>query len=360
MRRYAARLLSAGLTMMLVGHALAQPTSTPTTMPAKPKLPAGFVLRALTLPSGAERKYVVFVPPQYVLKKSFHWPVVVFLHGSGECGRDGVKHTRVGLPRLLAAHPEKYPFICIMPQAATLWFRDDNALAVWMALDAVRREYRTDPERIYLTGLSMGGFATWEMTVTRPDLFAAIVPICGVAPIDYLSNIINIPAWVFHGADDQNVPVSASRQAVNELRRLGARPKYTEYPGVGHNSWDRAYATPDLWKWLLKQRRRALPRQIEHRFPGGETRIWWLGARAENALGKPARIHAEIAEDGRTITVESEGVAAWAIGGEACPLKVGDSIDVSWNGQSVFSGKFKGIFEIQHQPSSKPAKPPEE
>ena len=354
------------LTMFALAYAedaLAQPTTgpaQPTTRPAKPKLPDGFAMRTLALPSGSERKYVVFVPPQYVLEKSKKWPVVVFLHGSGECGTDGVKHTKVGLPNLLAAHPEKYPFIVVMPQAASLWFREDNALAVWMALEAVMKKYRTDPERIYLTGLSMGGFATWEMSVARPDLFAAIVPVCGVAPVDYLENIVKLPAWTFHGADDKNVPVSASRQAVAELKRLGAKPKYTEYAGVGHDSWDRAYATPELWKWLLKQRRQPPPRIVEHKFPGGETHVWWLGARAEQPSSKPAHIRAEISEDGRAVTVESEGDEGWAIGSEACPLKAGDEIDVTWNGERVFSGEYTGVFEIQHQPTTQPAEPPKE
>ena len=337
-----------------------QPTTKPgpTTMRAKPKLPKGFLSRKLKLPSGAERKYVVFVPPQYVLKKSHRWPVVVFLHGSGECGTDGVKHTTVGLPTLLAAHPEKYPFIAVMPQAPTMWFREENALAVWMALDAVMKEYQTDPDRIYLTGLSMGGFATWELSIERPDVFAAIVPVCGVAPLDYLSNIVAMPAWVFHGEMDDRVPVAASREAVAELKRLGAEPKYTEYPGVKHNSWDRAYPTPELWKWLLKQRRRPPPRVIDYRLPGGAVQVWWLALQAEQPLESPAHIHAEISEDDRTVTVESEGVEGWAIGSDMCPLKAGGAIEVTWNGRRIYAGEFTGRFEAQQRPTTQPAESP--
>lgn len=313
-------------------------------MPVKPKLPKGFVAKSVKLPDGQERKYTVFVPPQYVLHKKKKWPVVVFLHGSGECGKDGVKQTTVGLPTLLAADPAKYPFIVVMPQAADLWYRGDNAVAVWMALDEVLKKYRTNRDRIYLTGLSMGGFGTWELAVTRPDVFAAIVPICGLAPTEFLPNIVHLPVWAFHGAADPNVPVKGSRDAVAELKRLGAKPKYTEYPGVGHNCWDAAYRTKKLWSWLLEKRRAPAPRVIDYKFPGGGSRVWWLEVEAEEGLKTPAQIHAEIGEDG-SVTVDSKGVAAWAIGAESCPLKAGQRITVTWNGKGIYAGDFAGTFE---------------
>ncbi|MBN2563311.1 MAG: prolyl oligopeptidase family serine peptidase [Phycisphaerae bacterium] len=317
-----------------------------TTTRARPRLPKGFVPKTIKQPDGVQRKYLVFVPPQYVVDKTAKWPVVVFLHGSGECGEDGVKQTKFGLPSLIARYPFKFPFIAVMPQAHTLWFRGEDAAAVWAILEAVHEEYRTDRDRVYLTGQSMGGFATWELAITRPDVFAAIVPVCGQAPMEFVSNVVHLPVWAFHGAKDPNVPVGGSRDPIAELRRLGADPMYTEYPNMGHACWDLAYGTPKLWDWLLAQRRQPPPRAIDYRLPGGSTVVWWLGVQAEDGLKEPAHIHAEVGEDGR-VTVRSEGVAGWLIKSETYPLKTGDQIDVTWNGEHVYKGEFTGGLAVK-------------
>jgi predicted esterase len=273
---------------------------------------------------------------------------VVSLHGSGECGTDGFKQMTVGFPRELAKDPFRFPFIAVMPQARTLWFRGDDAAAVWAILEAVHREYRTDRDRVYLTGFSMGGFATWELAVTRPDVLAGIVPICGIGPTAYMSNIRHLPVWAFHGAKDEKVPVRGSREPIAELKRLGANPKYTEYPNAGHTSWVTAYRNPKLWEWLLAQRRKPAPRVIDYRFPSGSAVVWWLSVHAQAGLETPAHIHAEIAEDGR-VTVQSEGVGAWAIRSETHPLKIGDPIDVTWNDGQVYQGVFNGGIAVTPQ-----------
>lgn len=313
----------------------------PTTRKAKPRLPKGCVAKTITLPNGAERKYVVFVPPQYILNETYRWPVVVSLHGSGECGTDGIKHTTVGLPRHLGRDPNRFPFIAVMPQAKTLWYRGGDAAAVWAVLAAVHREYRTDPDRVYLTGFSMGGFATWELSVAHPDVFAAIVPICGIGPIPFMSNITHLPVWAFHGAKDQNVPVKGSREPIAALKRLGANPRYTEYAEADHFCWDRVYRSREMWDWLLAQRRKPAPRAIDYRFLSGSAVVWWLGVQAEDGLKRPAHIRAVIDENGR-VTVQSEGAAGWAIKCETYPLKIGDEIDVAWNGEHVYKGEFTG------------------
>ncbi len=326
-----------------------QPTSQqrPTTQPKKPRLPKGFVAREIELPNGTKSKYVVFIPPQYALHKDRRFPVVLFLHGSGECGTDGVKHTTVGLPRLLAASPKDHPFIVVMPQARTLWFRGENLQAAWIALETTLNKYRTDPNRIYLTGLSMGGFGTWEMAAARPDVFAAIVPICGVAPRPYIANLVNLPVWAFHGALDKNVPVQGSREAIAELRRLGAAPRYTEYPDGDHFCWDKAYSTPELWKWLLEQKRAPPPREVDYRLPPGSTQqVWWLLAKASAESAEPAHIRVTIGESGR-VEVQSERILAWAIRSETDPLRIGEPVSAAWNGHEVFRGRFEGILAAQ-------------
>lgn len=301
------------------------------------------------MPDGSERRYVIYIPAQYDMDPSHRWPVIVSMHGSGECGKDGLRHTRVGLPHTIAARPTRFPFITVMPQAHARWFRGAEADAVWRILEAVHEEYRTDRDRVYLTGFSMGGFGAWELAMAKPDLVAAIVPICGVAPKPFLWNIRHLPVWAFHGALDENVPVSGSREAVAELKRLGVEPKYTEYPDLGHTCWNKAYGTEALWAWLLQQRRRPPPRVIDYRFIGGSTIVWWLGVEAEKGLTTPSQIRAEVRRDGRVV-VTSEGVAGWAIKSETHPLRIGDVIDVTWNGEPVYQGEFDGGFAVRLPP----------
>ena len=219
------------------------------------------------MPDGSIRRYAIFVPPQYDQDPDHKWPVILFLHGSGECGRDGIKQTRVGLPKTIVRRPNRFPFITVMPQAHTLWFGGEDAAAVWAALAAVGQEYRIDADRIFITGLSMGGFAAWEFASVRPDVFAAVVPVCGLVTNKMLlPNMRHVPVWAFHGRLDQNVPVTGSQEAVAELRRIGANPKYTEYPNLKHNCWKRAYADGNmaLWRWLLGQRRPPPPLAIDY------------------------------------------------------------------------------------------------
>src|SRR5262249_6046448 len=120
-------------------------------------------------------------------------------------------------------------------------------------LDVVMKQYKVDPKRIYLTGLSMGGMGTWSLAVKHPDKWAAIVPICGRGDPKQAATIKHIPCWCFHGDADKAVPVTGSREMIDALKAAGGNPKYTEYPDVGHNSWDKAYGTPELYEWLLKQ-----------------------------------------------------------------------------------------------------------
>lgn len=319
-----------------------------------------FQLKTVKMPDGQERKYAIYVPPQYNDDPAHKWPVLISLHGSGECGKDGIKQTSVGLPRHISRHPKNFPFITVMPQAHTLWFRGDDALAVWTILDAVLNEYRTDSDRIYITGFSMGGFATWELTMIRPDVFAAAVPICGVGNKTFVSNLRNLPIWAFHGRLDPNVPVKGSREPIQELRRLGANPKYTEYPTLKHLSWDRSYSSKELWRWLLKQRREPSPRVIDYTMPTRVARVWWLTALAEESLEQPARIRAEITEDKRII-IKSRGVVAVTVLSSVKQLGANDVVQVFWNDEPVYQGKFENGFTIRSgdpgrtESTSKPA-----
>ncbi|MBX3396182.1 MAG: prolyl oligopeptidase family serine peptidase [Phycisphaerae bacterium] len=340
--------------MILLEH---DPPSESTTVSRNPQLPDNFIEKRIQLPDRSEWKYVVYIPPQYNDDPHHNWPVIVFLHGSAESGTDNIRQTQVGLPAYIRQNISNFPFIVIMPQARGMWFRGQNALAVWSALDTTLREYRTDRDRVTLTGLSMGGFGTWELATLQPDAFAAIIPVCGVAPVEYLSNIRELPVWAFHGSQDQNVPVSATREAVARLRELGAEPKYTEYAGQGHKIWDNVYSSKEVWKWVLRQKRKPAPRAINYRLIGANARVWWLIANAEpDHVGK-ARIHAEIDEENR-ITISTEGVHSWAIISQDQPIKPGDIVSLTHNNEKLFRGRFNGMIGYNISPASQPSDSP--
>ncbi|WP_232056078.1 carboxylesterase family protein [Tuwongella immobilis] len=216
----------------------------------------GFLNREFKNSDGTISKYVIFVPHDYSPEKPV--PTILFLHGSGETGTDGLKQTTVGLPNAIRKQEKTFPFLTIMPQASPVspvrdrWFagqpNGDRAMAI---LKEVEQEFKVDSKRIYLTGLSMGGFGTWNLAAAYPKRFAAIVPVCGGGDPKSAEKIKEIPCWCFHGDEDKAVNVKLSREMIQALKAAGANPKYTEYPGVGHNSWDAAYGTAELYPWLL-------------------------------------------------------------------------------------------------------------
>ncbi len=317
-------------------------------------LPRGFFQHVLELPEDGSRKYAVFVPPQYFIEPDHKWPLLVVLHGSGEIGTDGVAPTQLGMGPYIAGRPKRFPFIAVFPQAHAMWYRGKEEIAIYQVIEDTCRQYRVDRDRIYLTGFSMGGFGTWELGVRRPDLFAALVPICGAAPMDYLGNLVNMPVWAFHGALDANVKVEGSRDAVARLKALGGSPQYTEFPQVAHNSWDTAYHTPALYKWLLSQRRVANPRTIDYTFPSGAIQVWWLAVEGEPNRKSPAHIRATVQDDG-VVAVESEGVASFAILSKSEPIKVGQDVLVKWNGAVVYKGRYQGPMVFRPGKEETPA-----
>lgn len=216
----------------------------------------GFINKEITYQDGTTGKYVLFIPK--ALDGGKKTPTILFLHGMGERGTDNVKQTKVGLPPAIEKRADSFPFITIIPQAVKTWSATKpDAEHAMEILDQVSREYPVDPQRIYLTGLSMGGFGTWGLTLRYPDKFAAIAPVCGAGKPDQVSLIKHVPVWCFHGNADKVVPLQGSREMVDALKKVGAEPKYTEYPGVGHNSWDRAYNTEGLYTWFLEHELKA-------------------------------------------------------------------------------------------------------
>jgi len=210
----------------------------------------GFVNRTMDV-DGVERRYVVYVPHDY--RPDSEWPLIMFLHGIGERGDDGLFQSEVGIGRAIRRHAHWFPCLVVMPQCPedALWGKAADHIDE--ALAKTRDEYNVDPERIYLTGLSMGGFGTWAYGAQRLDVFAALMPICGGGRTEDAEALAKVPIRVFHGAEDKTVPPALSRRMVEAIKRAGGDIKYTEFPGVNHNSWDPAYEDRTNIKWLLRQ-----------------------------------------------------------------------------------------------------------
>jgi len=233
----------------------------------------GFLNRVVKIGNETYR-YQVYVPRDW--KKTRKWPVVLFLHGAGERGDDGFVQTEVGIGGAIRRYVDRFPAIVVMPQCRkNLWWTQDSmqeqALA---AFEKSVKEFNGDPAQYYLTGISMGGYGTWSIAAKHPGKFAALVPVCGgirpparvqVPDADKVADpnvdpyaaaaqkIGKTPVWIFHGGADPVVSPDESRKMNEALKAVGGNVKYTEYDNVGHNSWDKAYAEPELMKWMLGQ-----------------------------------------------------------------------------------------------------------
>jgi predicted esterase len=197
-------------------------------------------------------RYIIQLPRDYGWDVKQRWPMILFLHGAAERGDDLNVTQRAPLPARMALRPD-LPFIVVSPQCPrdSRWSTSGlNAL-----LDEVTREYAVDPNRITLTGYSMGGSAAWNFAIEHPGRLAALVPICGTCEPADAGKIKDLPIWVFHGEDDHIVPIAESEKIVNALRKVKSRVRYTIYPGIAHEAWENAYDEEELYRWLLKQSR---------------------------------------------------------------------------------------------------------
>jgi predicted peptidase len=234
--------------------------------PGGPDVSTGFLFRSIEH-QGRELKYVLYVPRAYDPSRA--WPLILFLHGSGESGVDGSRQLAQGLPRELLWNPDLWPFIVIIPQKPSPnveW--EQYELELMTMVGQARREYVVDPAHLVLTGLSQGGHGAWVLGARHPELWAAVVPVCGYGlarwyrPGDFNGTLAEladgikaIPVWAFHGEADDVVPVAETRALVTALQAAGSKPRTTFYPGVGHGCWERAYGEKELPGWLLAQRR---------------------------------------------------------------------------------------------------------
>lgn len=220
---------------------------------------------------GRAHRYQVFVPARAVAPEAA--PVILFLHGSGERGDDNRRPASVGLGPYVRSRAADFPAIVVFPQVPRDGEWNQMAEVALAQLEEATREFGGDPDRTYLTGLSMGGYGTWDLALRAPGRFAALVPVCGglvhprrpsmaVGGLEgeadpyaaVARRLRDTPVWIFHGARDEAVPVEYSRRLDDAFRAAGARDaRYTEFPDADHNRWDAAYATPQLWDWLFAQ-----------------------------------------------------------------------------------------------------------
>lgn len=238
--------------------------------------PRGFVFEEIQA-QGREYRYAVYAPRDNAQDQA--WPLIVFLHGRGECGTDGQRQLAVGLGPRVLWNPEQYPAVILFPQKPdgdSEW--EDHLEALKAMMDATRASYRIDDDRVSLTGLSQGGHGTWAVNAEMPGTFAAIAPLCGYVeapeagtdgrrrwPLDrdgeafarIVAAAAKVPVWAFHGEADDVVPAEQSEAVVAALQEIGADARLTTYPDVGHNCWDRAYGSEGLGAWLLVHRRRS-------------------------------------------------------------------------------------------------------
>lgn len=212
-----------------------------------------------------------FMQPEKI-EPSTKYPLVIFLHGAGERGTDNEKQLVHGIPQFASKENRaKYPSFLIAPQCpvSTKWVDVDwsadshttpknptePARLTIALIESLVKTQPIDPKRIYLTGLSMGGYGTWDLLARRPDLFAAAVPICGGADEATAEKIKQIPVWAFHGAKDTVVKPARSRNMIAALEKAGGKPKYTEYPNEAHGSWNPAYKDVAMFAWLFAQKK---------------------------------------------------------------------------------------------------------
>lgn len=242
---------------------------------AQEKPQTGILFREVQV-SGTTYRYEVFVPSTWTPQKK--WPVILFLHGAGHRGTYAPGATESLLAARFQSYHQQNQAVVVLPRCAREhWWTDPEMEALALqALEQAIAEFNGDRTRLYLTGLSMGGFGAWSLAARYPGKFAAIAPVCGgirgatVVPVPAVSDatdpyadvarrIGRTPVWIFHGARDDVIDVNESRRMAQALEAAGGDVRYTEYPGVGHNSWENAYRDPEFLSWLFSRRLNAAP-----------------------------------------------------------------------------------------------------
>ncbi|HEY2859425.1 MAG TPA: alpha/beta hydrolase-fold protein [Terracidiphilus sp.] len=230
----------------------------------------GFLNRTLQI-KGLTYHFQVYLPEQFRRDDRKPWPIILFLHGRGERGAEGMWQTQIGLPLQVRDHPERWPFIIVMPQCTYpgFWTDQDMLEMAMAALDQETAEFKADSTRTYLTGISMGGYGAWELAKMFPKRWAAIAIASGgpfwsyaperwqqaaTIPGEYARAVGRTPVWMFHGSEDNVVPPREAELMYNALKANSGHVRLWIYQGLHHDSWARAYNEPELPRWLLAHR----------------------------------------------------------------------------------------------------------
>lgn len=219
----------------------------------------GFMIKTVHN-DGRDRKYALFVPHAY--RQDAPCPVIVFLHGVGEGGTDAQHNLTVGLAPVVAERAATFPFIVVFPQSASgHWDEDSNAAAdAIAALDQVERDYSVDHQRVFLTGLSTGGYGTWAIGAKYKDHFTGLVPMCSYPDFKDVDKLTDMPIWCFHNSGDPFALAAGAHAMVDQVNSHGGHVKYTEYLALGHDVWVRAYQKDELYQWMLDTRKTTVAR----------------------------------------------------------------------------------------------------
>ncbi len=242
---------------------------------SRPPQETGFLNRQILL-HGVVYHFQVYLPEDWRRDDHRQWPVILFLHGRGERGADGMWQTQIGLPEAVRDHPERWPFVIVMPQCllGSFWTDPDSLVMAMAELDQETHEFHGDPDRTYLTGLSMGGYGAWELARMRPHRWAAIAIAAGgvfwsyaperwqksaTLPAEYARAIGRTPIWLFHGTEDPLVSSRQSEMMFEAFKAASGRIRLWFYKGLKHDCWTRAYNEPELPRWLLAHSLEAPP-----------------------------------------------------------------------------------------------------
>lgn len=201
-----------------------------------------------------EMQYLLYLPDGYESESEAEFPLLLFLHGGGSSGDDLEMLKRNGFAGKIE-EGRSFPFMVLSPQnphPRKFW----NETALITLLDQIEEEYRVDRSRVWVAGLSRGGYGAWRMAIQYPERFAALVAVCGETPDHYAKWLGDMPIWVFHGEDDRSISIRESDEMVAALRKNGNPVRYTKYPDTGHNAWDKAFSDPELYTWLMVQKKK--------------------------------------------------------------------------------------------------------
>ena len=199
-------------------------------------------------------QYLLYLPDDYN-QDDKKWPLMLFLHGAGERGNN-LENVKFHGPPKLIENGQKFPFVIISPQCSEGHWWSAEVEVLDLLLEEITSNYNIDMDRMYITGLSMGGYGTWALACEFPQRFAAIAPICGGGDPDKVEKIKHLPTWVFHGAKDETVPIERPQEMVDALKKIDGNVKFTVYPEATHDSWTETYNNPELYRWLLSHTRK--------------------------------------------------------------------------------------------------------